>query len=108
MATDSEPHNEPGSDPMMGRAGYEILATIGAALGAVLARSALRAGWRTVVGKAPPKHPQSPDVEWIEAVTWAAASAAVVAVARVATQRRVLATWRRASGTRGPEEVELP
>lgn len=112
MVMDSEPQIEldpaPADDPQIGRAGEQILATVGAAIGALVARAALRAGWRAIVGKAPPKQPQNPNVEWIEAVTWAAVSAAVVAVARVAAQRRVAATWQRASGTPAPPDVELP
>jgi hypothetical protein len=106
MTMDTDPHNEPAPDPLVGTLGYKILAAVGAAAGAIVARAALRTGWRAIVGKAPPKSPESPDVEWIEAASWAAASAAVVAVARVAAARRVANSWKRASGAPAPERSE--
>lgn len=70
-------------------------------MGALVARRALSTGWRTATGKAPP-NPENPDVRWAEAATWAVASAAVVALAKLAAQRRVAANWRRASGQLPP------
>lgn len=85
-----------------GKLGHKVLSGIGAAATTAVARKALTKSWTKATGKEPPANPANPDVRWREAVGWAAASAAVVAVARLVAQRRVAATWRRASGTLPP------
>ncbi|HVU60415.1 MAG TPA: DUF4235 domain-containing protein [Mycobacteriales bacterium] len=85
-----------------GKLGHKLLAGVGAAATAAVARKALTSGWKKATGNEPPADPANPDVRWHEAAGWAAASAAVVAVARLVAQRRVAATWRRASGVLPP------
>jgi hypothetical protein len=85
-----------------GKLGHKVLSGLGAAVMATVARKALTSGWKTATGNEPPSDPANPDVKWREAAGWAAASAAVVAVARLVAQRRVAATWRRASGVLPP------
>jgi hypothetical protein len=91
-----------GPDQNAGKLGYKILAGLGATVGGTVARKAMTTGWKTATGKEPPAKPEHPDVKWSEAATWAALSAAAVAVARVLAQRRVAATWQRASGVLPP------
>jgi Protein of unknown function (DUF4235) len=103
MAKPSEQTTEtPAPDRDSGKVGYKILASLGAAVGATVARKALSRGWKTATGKEPPENPEHPNVRLGEAATWAAASAAVIAVARLLAQRRIAATWRRASGELPP------
>jgi Protein of unknown function (DUF4235) len=102
MAKRSEQPIETDPDNNAGKLGYKMLAGAGAAVGASVARKALDRGWKTATGKEPPTNPEHPDVKWSEAVMWAAASATVVALARLLAQRRVAATWRRASGELPP------
>jgi hypothetical protein len=90
------------SDKNAGKIGYKILAGVSAAVGTTVARKALEGGWKTATGKKPPENPEHPDVKWTEAATWAAASAAIVALGKLLAQRRVAATWRRASGELPP------
>jgi hypothetical protein len=78
------------------------MAGIGAAATTAIARKILTTGWKKATGNEPPADPANPDVRWREAAGWAAASAAVAAVARLVAQRRVAATWRRASGVLPP------
>jgi hypothetical protein len=85
-----------------GKFGYKVLASVGAALSAGIARKVVTAGWRRMTGKEPPKNPEHPDQRLGEAVGWAAASAGAIAAARVLAQRRVAQTWRKASGTLPP------
>jgi hypothetical protein len=85
-----------------GKLGHKFLSGVSAAATTAVARKVLTTGWKKATGKEPPQDPAHPDVRWREAVGWAAASAAVVAVARLFAQRRVAATWRRASGTLPP------
>jgi hypothetical protein len=90
------------SDSEQGKVGHKVLSGVGAAATAAVARKVLTSGWRKATGNEPPADPANPDVRWREAAGWAAASAAVVAVARLLAQRRVAATWRRASGVLPP------
>jgi Protein of unknown function (DUF4235) len=92
----AKPAKEPGA------VGYKVLTTVGATLGATVARKVLTTGWTKTTGKEPPANPEHPNVRLTEAATWAAASAAVVAVARLLAQRRVAASWQRASGELPP------
>jgi hypothetical protein len=85
-----------------GGAGYKILATLGAIAATAATRKALAAAWQAVTGRQPPENPEHPDLKWGEAATWAAASAVVVALGKLAAQRRIAATWRRASGELPP------
>jgi hypothetical protein len=85
-----------------GKLGHKVLSGVGAAATTAVAQKALKKGWTKATGKEPPADPAHPDVRWREAAAWAAASAAIVAVARLFAQRKVAATWRRASGTLPP------
>jgi len=85
-----------------GKLGYKIMAGAGAAVGTSVARRALDSTWKKATGKEPPANPEHPDVRWVEAASWAAASAAILALGKLIAQRRVAATWRRASGELPP------
>jgi hypothetical protein len=93
---------EPAPDAKPGKVGYKILAGLGAAVSTAVGQKALDRGWKTATGKEPPTNPEHPDVRWGEAATWAVASASIVALAKLLAQRRVAATWRRASGELPP------
>jgi hypothetical protein len=90
------------SDNQPGKLGYKIMAGAGAAVGGSVARKALDTTWKKATGKEPPVNPEHPDVKWSEAVAWAVGSAAIVALVKLLAQRRVAATWRRASGELPP------
>jgi hypothetical protein len=98
----SEAADAAAPDASSGKIGYKILASIGATAGATVARKVLTKGWKTATGKEPPANPEHLGVGVGEAASWAAVSAAAVAVARVLARRRVAATWQRASGERPP------
>ncbi|HVU62010.1 MAG TPA: DUF4235 domain-containing protein [Mycobacteriales bacterium] len=100
--TGEEAAAEAAASDHSGKLGHKVLSGLGAAATTAVARKALTKGWTKATGKEPPADPAHPDVRWRDAVGWAAASAAVVAVARLIAQRRVAATWRRASGTLPP------
>lgn len=65
-------------------------------------RWALKGSWRLTTGEDPPENPAAPDVTWGQALAWAAASAAVVAVSRLAAQRSAAAGWHRFTGSPPP------
>jgi hypothetical protein len=98
----SEPDEKKSKDAGSGKLGYKVMASVGAALSANVARKMLTTTWKKATGKEPPAQPENPDQRLVEAVGWAAASAGVVAAARVLAQRRVAQTWRRASGVLPP------
>jgi hypothetical protein len=108
MKTDDDGSAAAPTQPKSGRIGYKVLASIGAAISATVARKALTTGWRKITGREPPVDPENPDTRWTEAAGWAVASAAAVAAARIFAQRRVAATWRRASGELPPGVGDLP
>lgn len=85
-----------------GKVGYKILAMAAALLAATASRKLLTLGWKTATGKEPPANPESPDVTWGEAASWAVASGVVVGLVKLLAQRQVAATWHRASGELPP------
>ncbi len=105
---DTSDHKNSADHKNSGKLGYKVMTTIAAATSAIIARKALTAGWRRLVGKEPPTEPANPDTRAAEAAGWAAASAGVIAAAQVLARRRVAATWRRASGELPPgmDDVE--
>jgi Protein of unknown function (DUF4235) len=93
-------------DEQNGKLGYKLLATLSSVLGAVVARKVLTFVWEKTTGRQPPANPEHPSVTWPEAVTWAVLSGAFVGVARLVAQRRVAATWHRATGSLPPDLEE--
>jgi Protein of unknown function (DUF4235) len=85
-----------------GKLGYKIMTGAAAAVGTTVARKALDTGWRATTGRKPPEKPEHPDVRWGEAAAWAVGSAAIAALFKLLAQRRIAATWRRASGELPP------
>jgi hypothetical protein len=61
-----------------------------------LAFNALSRGWRAVRGDDPPSDPEHPDVEWKEALAWAALSGVTMALVGLAARRGAAAGFKRA------------
>jgi len=85
-------------DKKSGGAGYKVLALVASVIGAMVARKSLTFAWRAVTGNEPPANPEHPEVTWGEAASWAILSGAVVGLARLVAQKRVAASWHRATG----------
>ena len=66
------------------------------------ARQALKGSWRLATGEDPPENPAERDVSWGQALAWAGASAAVVAVSRLLARRGATAGWEHIVGARPP------
>jgi hypothetical protein len=77
---------------------WKVLGTGGAIVAAVVARKLVTSGWTAVTGKEPPANPEDPEVAWPEAVGWAVASGAVIAVARLLATRKAAAYYTRSAG----------
>lgn len=74
---------------------FSVVATL---LAAVIARKGLNAFWRAATGKEPPSNPADPEVDLREAVAWAVASGAIVAIARMLASRRAARYYTRSTG----------
>lgn len=73
---------------------------IGAAA-AMVVNKALNAAWRATTGNEPPAL-DDPDAKAGQAVMWAVASAAGVAIATIAVNRFAASSWERALGIPAP------
>lgn len=79
---------------------FSMVAAVGAARGSKLA---LDKGWRIATGRKPPANPADPDVAMWEAVAWAAATGAAVALARMLAQRRAASYYVKSVGALPPQ-----
>jgi hypothetical protein len=85
-----------------GKVGYKVLAAFAGIIGAFAARKMLRLSWKTATGKEPPANPEHPEVTFVEAVSWAAVSGAVIGVIRMLAQRKVASAWHKSTGSLPP------
>ena len=59
----------------------------------ILGRKVATSGWKLATGSAPPADPADRQTSWREALAWAAASGAVMQIARLLTTRKVADYW---------------
>jgi len=78
---------------------FSLVAALG---GAAAARKAIDKSWQVSTGKKPPENPADPDIEIWEAVTWAALTGAVVALAKMYAQRRAAGYYVKSTGKLPP------
>ncbi|HWJ07933.1 MAG TPA: DUF4235 domain-containing protein [Nocardioides sp.] len=78
---------------------FSLVAALGSA---AVAKKALDGGWKAATGKQPPANPADPDVDFWEAVAWAAASGTFVALAKMVAQRRAASYYVRSTGELPP------
>jgi len=64
--------------------------------------------WTSVDGEEPPGNPAAPGTSWPAALTWALASGAALAVARLVAQRGAAEAWRSATGASTSHGSERP
>jgi hypothetical protein len=81
---------------------YLLLTTGAAFLAERLAQTAITQGWRVASGKEPPRNPERPEVGWVSALGWTAATALVVGLAGLAARRGAAVGWKRFTGRRIP------
>ena len=78
--------------------------SLAAALGAAaVAKKAITSSWRVATGKNPPANPADPDVDVWEAVTWAAVSGTLIAIARMLATRKAANYYAKSTGHLPPE-----
>jgi thiazole synthase ThiGH ThiG subunit len=86
---------------------FKLIGT-GAAIGAAaLAKQVSEKGWKAVMASDPPANPEDPDTELWEAIAWAVASGAVIAVARMMASRQWTKYYTKSTGhaPANPNEV---
>lgn len=82
----------------MGTIVWKIMGTVGAVVAAGLADRALHVLWQAATGNKPPTIPEDPETDWTEALVWAAASGAVIGLARLVATRQAAAYYSRSTG----------
>ena len=82
----------------MGALMWKVLGTGSAVLSGVAARKVITTAWRKGTGHPPPVNPESPNTAWIEAVSWAVASGALIGVARMLAARKAADYYLKSTG----------
>ncbi|GAA4352335.1 DUF4235 domain-containing protein [Angustibacter luteus] len=91
----------------MGAASWKIMGSAAAIVSGIAAKKILNAGWKAATGGEPPANPEHPDTSWAEAVGWAAASGALIGVARMLAARQAAAYYRHSTGHLPPKLEEV-
>jgi hypothetical protein len=78
---------------------FSLVSALGAA---AVAKKGLNTTWKAATGKNPPENPADPDVDLWEAVTWAAVSGTLVALARMLASRRAAGYYVKSTGELPP------
>ena len=79
---------------------FSLAAAIG---GATVARKTLTKSWQKATGKNPPANPADPDVDFAEALMWAAVSGTLIGVARMLATRRAATYYAKSTGHLPPQ-----
>lgn len=77
---------------------WKVVGALTGMVAGVLARTVLKASWRSVKGTNPPTNPAAPSTTWTEAIAWAAASGVAIAVMKLVAQRGAAEAWRKKTG----------
>lgn len=72
-----------------------LVTTVGST---VLAKKTMNAAWKTATGRKPPENPADPDVNFREALAWAAFSGTFVAVMKMLASRKAATYFRDSTG----------
>lgn len=91
----------------MGDRIFKIVGTAAAVGAAALAKQATETGWKAIMASEPPANPEDPDTELWEAILWAAASGAVIALARMIATRQWTQYYAKSTGSKptNPNDV---
>lgn len=81
---------------------WSIFSLASALIAAALAKKAVTSTWKAATGKQPPANPADPDVDLWEAVTWAAVSGTLIALARMLATRKAANYYARSTGRLPP------
>lgn len=79
--------------------GLSVGATI---LGGIVANKVITAGWKFVTGQDSPENADDPELDLVEAVSFALVSGAIVGLARMYSSRQAIGVWQKATGELPP------
>ncbi len=82
---------------------YKVVSVGGSIAAGLVARKAVSVLWRVATGRHEPGTPEHPDSSWGEAIAFAAASGAALALARLFAARQAASYYRRSTGHLPPE-----
>ncbi|GAB48927.1 DUF4235 domain-containing protein [Mobilicoccus pelagius] len=82
----------------MGDKLFKIVGTALAVGSGALAKKVSEGGWKAVMASDPPANPEDPDTKLVEAVLWAAASGAIIALARMLATRQWTQYYAKSAG----------
>jgi hypothetical protein len=91
----------------MGAASWKVIGGGAAVLSGIAAKKALDASWKVATGNQPPSNPEHPDTNWVEAVSWAVLSGALVGVVRMLAMRKAASYYRNSTGHLPPKMQEV-
>lgn len=91
----------------MSEKAFKMIGTAAALGAATVAKQATTHGWKAVMASDPPVNPEDPDTELWEAIAWAVASGAIIAVARMLATRQWTKYYAKSTGKRptNPNEI---
>ncbi|MGD9961149.1 DUF4235 domain-containing protein [Nocardioides sp.] len=82
---------------------WSIFSLISALAAAAVAKKVVTSTWKATTGKQPPANPADPDVDLWEAVTWAAVSGTLIALARMLATRKAANYYAKSTGKLPPD-----
>lgn len=77
---------------------WTLFSLVSALAAAAVVKKGLNTSWRAATGKNPPANPADPDVDLWEAVSWAALSGTLIAIARMLATRRAAGYYAKSTG----------
>jgi hypothetical protein len=77
---------------------WKVLSAVSAIAAAQAADKTLTVLWRGATGEKPPTVPEDPQTNWVEALSWAALSGAVMGVARMLATREAAQYYVKSTG----------
>lgn len=88
---------------MAGDKTWKVFGLVTAVGAGIVARKIMDTSWKVGVGHEPPENPADPDVDWPEAVAFAAASGAAIGLVRMLASRKAADYYRRSTGHLPPD-----
>lgn len=86
----------------LGKVGWKLIGYGFAVPTGIVIRKALDKVWMASRKSPPPKNPAAPGTDWLEALTWAAASGVAIALGRLIASRGAAGTYRALTGKLPP------
>lgn len=82
----------------MGEKVFKLVGMAAAMAAGIAAKQVATRGWKLVMNDDPPANPEDPETQMWEAVTWALASGAAIALARLVATRKWTAYVAKSTG----------